>query len=116
MRTLILVLPFIGLSACEQAPLIALDDPIRAEADARIADTIFGASGIAGIAYIGSSRDDDRANLSYDRRYTTEAEIAAAPAKVCASLNGTVATSRIQGDLAGSHSDDYRDLIITCNV
>ena len=116
MRIFLLVLPFVGLLGCEETTEIALEDPRRAAADARIADTIFGASGISGIAYVGASRRDDGANLSYDERYTTPAELAAAPAKVCAELGGTVDTVRDENDPSGLLGENFRVLFIMCNV
>lgn len=116
MKILLLIVLLIGLSACEQAPLIALDDPIRAEADARYEGTVFGASGIAGIAYAGASNRDDSATVTYDERFTNAAELAAAPANVCAYLNGTVDTVRNERDQSGFLADNFRVLYIACNV
>jgi hypothetical protein len=115
-RTITMTLAALTLAACQPTPEIALDDPLRARADARLAGSVFGASGIAGIAYVGATNGDGFANLSYDENYTTTAEIAAAPAKVCAHLNGTVATVDDQVNPSPSLSGNFRVLFITCNV
>ena len=116
MKYTILAVAALTLSACESAPLIPLDDPRRAAADDRIKNTIFADSGIAGIAYVGAAGRDDGANLSYDRLYTTEAELAAAPEKICTSLGGTVKTVSDEETPGGSVPDNFRVLFITCNV
>lgn len=110
-------------SACmktETTPLIALDDPRRAEHDARWAGTIGGASGISGIALVGAHVVDGAgANIKIDSRYSTPAEIAASPKKVCAYLNGTVASFRNEGNPSGNfdlEAEFVRYLYITCNV
>ncbi|MEH6523707.1 hypothetical protein [Sulfitobacter sp.] len=116
MKYITLAVAALTLSACASAPLIPLDDPRRAAADARIANTIFAASGIAGIAYVGAAGRDDGANLSYDRLYTTPVELAAAPEKVCASLGGTVDTVSDEETPGGLVPDNFRVLFINCNV
>lgn len=116
MKTLLLILPIVALSACQKPLEIAQDDPRRAAADARIAGTVFGASGISGMAYVGASSRPDGANLSYDKNFTNAVELAAAPANVCASLNGTVDTVRDEPDPSGLLDDNFRVLYISCNA
>lgn len=103
----------------ETTPLIPLDDPRRAEQDARHVGTLYGASGIAGIAYVGVTQRKGGANIKIDSRYSTPAEIAAAPKKVCTFLNGTVASFRNEGIPSGNFDlepEFVRYLYITCNV
>ncbi len=119
MKTIVLALPLIALTACQSTQEIALDDPRRAEADARIANTAAGASGIAGIAIIGETRDRNSINIKIDSRYSTPTEIAAAPDKVCAFLNGTVVSSRNEGTPSGNFDlepEFIRYLYIECSV
>ena len=59
MKYLVIVAAALTLTGCVDSastPLIPLDDPRRAEQDARHVGTLYGASGIAGIAYIGGTR------------------------------------------------------------
>lgn len=105
-----------GCMDTQTTPLIPLDDPRRAEQDARHIGTLYGASGIAGIAFVGVAQFDDGANISYDSRYSTEAEIAAAPEKVCAYLNSPVALVRNEPNPDDLVPDFIRVLYIGCNV
>lgn len=123
MKYLALATAALTLSACmesEPTPLIPLDDPRRAELEARHAGTLYGASGIDPFAWVGAHIvDGDGANIKIDSRYSTPAEIAAAPEKVCAFLNGTVASFRNEGNPSGNfdlEAEFVRYLYITCNI
>ncbi|MEP1695641.1 MAG: hypothetical protein ABJJ69_03795 [Paracoccaceae bacterium] len=123
MKRTLLTLPLVALMGCETTPkveAIPLDDPRRAEQDARYAGTVGGASGISTIAIVGANVvDGTGANMKIDSRYSTPAEIAAAPEKVCAYLSGTVKSFRNEGTPSGNHDlepEFIRYLYIECNV
>lgn len=126
MKRSIIACTMLALTACQPADQqykppqeIAADDPRRTEADARHANTPAGASGIAGIAIVSGNQNGNDVNMIVDARYSTPAEIAGAPKKVCASLNGTVKSFRNEGDPSGNfelHKDFIRYLYIECDV
>ena len=122
MKYLVLAAVALTISGCmetQSVETIPLDDPRRARADARYAGTVQGASGITGIAIIGGWEKADAAQVNFDSRYATPAEVAAAPAKICAYLNGTVASVENQGDPSGNNDlipEFIRYMTVTCNV
>jgi|GEM_PF-5691796 len=106
MKRSIIACTMLALTACQPADQqykppqeIAADDPRRTEADAH--------------------QNGNDVNMIVDARYSTPAEIAGAPKKVCASLNGTVKSFRNEGDPSGNfelHKDFIRYLYIECDV
>lgn len=122
MKYLVLAAAALTVSGCMETnsvEAIPMDDPRRERADARYAGTVQGASGIAGIAIIGGWEKQDAAQVNYDSRYATPAEVAAAPKKICAYLNGTVASVKNEGDPSGNNDlipEYIRYFTVTCNV
>lgn len=111
------------LNGCVQTPTVPLDDSNSAEADARHEGTLYGASGIASAAYVDAtlnpeeSLNPEGAIITYDKDLTTAAEIAAAPANVCAHLGGTVETSQEIKGIGFDHlPPTTHSLWITCTL
>jgi hypothetical protein len=111
------------LTGCMQAAPIPLDDPRWAEADARFEGTLYGASGIAGLAHIGASFNPENspspegAIITYDEAFSNAAEIAAAPGNICRHLGGSVETSHVVPGIGyDSQPPSTHVLWVTCTI
>ena len=105
------------LAGCMETSLpIPLDDPRWARADERHAGSLYGASGIAGLAYIGVVMNPGFADVFYDPLYTNDAEIAAAPARICAHMNGTVTSAENKAHPSREFYPNARVLEVRCTT
>ena len=87
----------------------------------RYAGTVYGASGLDANAYIGfasgfsdTPKGYRRTDIFYEPKHTTPAKLAAAPAKICAYTNQTVASSKDSPHPTPQYYPTARVLSVMC--
>lgn len=107
----------VALAGCmETSAPVTVSDAKMAELTARHKNTIYGQSGMSPAAYVGAVQNPGFIDLFYEPKYTTPAEVAAAPAKLCAYKNGKVTSAAVKPHPAKNYYPTARVLEVRCTT